>query len=160
VAGLLVALGAWVGFEPVAHAANAAHPSLGVLVADSFLGCVFIGGIEGMLFSLIPLRFLPGHRVKQWGWVPWAVITALTLYVFVHVLLTPSSGYLGRSTSTTTNLTIVLFGAFGLLSLVFWAWFRLRPAPTEQPGPSAGPPDGELLPVPVAPIVTEPVVAS
>jgi len=69
-AALLVALGAWVAFEPVAHAANAADPNLGILVADSLLACLFIGGIEGMLFSLIPLRFLPGHRVRQWGWVP------------------------------------------------------------------------------------------
>jgi hypothetical protein len=146
--GLLVALGAWVAFEPVAHAANAAHPSLGILVADSFLGSVFIGGVEGMLFSMVPLRFLPGHRVKQWGWLPWAVVTALTLYVFVHVLLTPSSGYLGRSSSATTDVTLLLFGAFGVLSVLFWAWFRFRPQPTGLPGPSAGPPEGQLVAVP------------
>ena len=149
IAGLLVALGAWIAFEPVAHAANAAHPNLGVLVADSLLGCLFIGGIEGMLFSLIPLRFLPGHRVRQWGWVPWVLLTALTLYVFVHVLLMPSAGYLGRSTSASTNVTIALFGAFGVLSMVFWAWFRFRPEKTGIPGPSAGPSDHEVVPVAV-----------
>jgi len=146
-AGLVVALGAWVAFEPVAHAANAANPNLGVLVADSLLGCLFIGGIEGMLFSLIPLRFLPGHRLRQWGWVPWALLTALTLYVFVHVLLVPSAGYLGRSTSASTNVTIALFAAFGVLSMGFWAWFRFRPEKTGIPGPSAGPPDEAVVPV-------------
>jgi hypothetical protein len=146
-AGLLVALGAWVAFEPVAHAANAANPNLGVLVADSLLGCLFIGGIEGMLFSLVPLRFLPGHRLKQWGWVPWALLTALTLYVFVHVLLVPSAGYLGRSTSASTNVTVALFIAFGVLSMGFWAWFRFRPEKSGIPGPSAGPPDDAVVPV-------------
>ena len=155
-AGLLVALGAWIAFEPVAHAANAADPDLGILVADSLLGCLFIGGIEGMLFSLIPLRFLPGHRVRQWGWVPWVLMTAVTLYVFVHVLLVPSAGYLGRSTSASTNVTIAFFAAFGLLSMVFWAWFRFRPEKSGLPGPSAGPPTGEVLPMPMP----EPVVAS
>jgi hypothetical protein len=154
-AGLLVALGAWVVFEPVAHAANGANPNLGVLVADSFLGCVFIGGIEGMLFSLIPLRFLPGHRVKQWGWIPWALLTVLALYVFVHVLLMPSAGYLGRSTTATTNVTIALFAGFGVVSMAFWAWFRLRPEKTELPGPTSGPPE-ETVPAPLP----EPVVAS
>lgn len=137
VAGLVAALGAWVAFEPVAHAANGAHPSLAVLVADSFLGCVFIGGVEGMLFSLVPLRFLPGHRVRQWGWVPWGLLTALTLYVFVHVLLAPSAGYLGRSTSASTDVTVALFGAFGVLSVLFWAWFRFRPEKSGLPGPHA-----------------------
>jgi hypothetical protein len=152
VAGLLLALGAWIAFEPVAHAANGADPHLGVLVADSFLGCLFIGGIEGMLFSLIPLRFLPGHRVKAWGWLPWAVLTALTLYVFVHVLLVPSAGYLGRSTTASTNVTLALFAAFGVFSIAFWAWFRFRPEKSGIPGPSSGPPEPVGVPLP-APVV-------
>ena len=111
-----------------------------MLVADSFLGCLFIGGIEGMLFSLIPLRFLPGARVRQWGWLPWVLVTVVTLYVFVHVLLVPRLGYLGRSTTASTNVTIALFGAFGVASMVFWAWFRFRPEKTGLPGPTSGPP--------------------
>ena len=75
-AGLVTALVAWVIFEPVARAANETDASLGVLVADAVLACLFIGGIEGLLFSLIPLRFLPGSRVRQWGWA--AVGTADT----------------------------------------------------------------------------------
>jgi hypothetical protein len=156
IAGLLAALGAWIAFEPVAHAANGAHPSLGILVADSLLACLFIGGITGMLFSLIPLRFLPGHRVQQWGWVPWALLTAVTLYLFVHVLLVPSGGYLGHSTSASTNVTIALFTAFGVLSMGFWAWFRFRPEKTGIPGPSAGPPDEATVPAGLP----EPAVAS
>jgi hypothetical protein len=131
--GLLVALGAWVGFEPVAHAANGLHPGFGVLIADSLLGSLFIGGIEGLLFSLIPLRFLPGHRLRQWGWIPWLLLTALTLFVFVHVLLTPEAGYLGRSTAASTNVTLALFGAFAVVSVGFWAWFRFRPDPSGRP---------------------------
>jgi hypothetical protein len=100
-----------------------------------------------MLFSLIPLRFLPGHRVKAWGWVPWVVLTALTLYVFVHVLLVPSAGYLGRSTTATTTVTVALFAAFGVFSMAFWAWFRFRPEQTGIPGPSSTPPEHEAVPV-------------
>jgi hypothetical protein len=159
VTALLVAVGAWVAFEPVADAANGAHPGLPVLVADSFLGSLFIGGIEGLLFSLIPLRFLPGHRVKQWGWLPWALLTAVALYFFVHVLLLPSTGYLGRSTSASTTVTLLLFGAFGLVSVLFWAWFRLRPEKSGLPGPSTGPPVGEGAPTPLPVPIPEPMPA-
>jgi hypothetical protein len=159
-AGLGVALLAWVAFEPVAELANESDAPFPVLVADALLGCLFIGGIEGLLFSLIPLRFLPGFRVRQWGWVPWGLLTLLTAYLFVHVLLVPESGYLGRSTSVSATVTIALFAAFGVASGLFWLWFRLRPDPANKPGPTdqpsgqdstlglGGPMDGGPMPVP------------
>jgi len=128
-----LALLAWTGFGEVVSLANESDPAFGVLVADALLGCLFIGGIEGLLFSLIPLRFLPGYRVRQWGWVPWGLLTLVTAYLFVHVLLVPESGYLGRSTTATATVTIVLFVAFGVASCLFWAWFRFRPDPAQPP---------------------------
>ncbi|GAB3253166.1 FGLLP motif-containing membrane protein [Nocardioides dilutus] len=140
VAVLLVSLGAWVAFGQVVDRANADDASFGILALDALLACLFIGGIEGLLFSLVPLRFLPGHRVRQWGLIPWLALTAVVAFVFVHVLLIPEAGYLGRSTSATATLTVVLFGAFGLASLVFWAWFRFRPDPAQQQAPTTAVP--------------------
>ncbi len=157
-AGLLVAIGAWVAFEPVAEAANRTDAGLVVLVGDSFLGSLFIGGIEGLLFSLVPLRFLPGYRVRQWGWLPWGALTLLTAFVFVHVLLVPQSGYLGRSTTVSATVTVALFGAFGVGSLLFWAWFRFRPAPVAASEADDGP-DLDPVPEPARP-VEAPVVVS
>ena len=138
--GLLLAALAWLAFEPVSALANKTDPSFGVLALDSFLGSLFIGGIEGLLFGMIPLRFLPGHRIAGWSWVVWGVLTALVLFVFVHVLLIPEAGYLGRSTVASVNLTLVLFGVFAVASVLFWLWFRLRPSPEavedEEPHPT------------------------
>lgn len=129
---MALALVAWLAFGPVARSADGADASFGILTADAFLGSLFIGGIEGLLFGMIPLRFLPGYRVKGWSWIVWGVLTAIVLYVFVHVLLLPESGYLGRSTAASVNLTLILFGVFALLSVLFWLWFRMRPdAPAE-----------------------------
>ena len=142
VVALVLALVAWVVFEPVAHAATRASAGYPVLALDSLLACLFIGGLEGMLFGLVPLRFLPGARIKNWSWVAWAVLAAVVGYLFVHVLLMPESGYLGRSTTASVTTTIVLFVAFGLASVLFWGYFRWRPtaeAPPEGP-PSAGEP--------------------
>ena len=160
---LLSALGlallAWVAFEPVVEAANETGASFGVLLADSFLGCLFIGGIEGLLFSLIPLRFLPGARVRQWGWVPWAALMLVTTYLFVHVLLIPESGYLGRSTTVSATVTMTLFVAFGVLSCAFWAWFRFRPDPAGEQG-HTGEPTGEDGVVDPTPPVQAPAVVT
>ncbi len=126
-AALAVALVAWVFFEPVARAADDSNPAFWLLSADSFLSALFIGGVEGLLFGLIPLRFLPGFRIKGWNWMAWGVLTAVVLYVFVHVLLAPEAGYLGRSTAASVTLTLVLFGAFAMVSGLFWLYFRWRP---------------------------------
>ena len=108
------------------HAANERRPALrDPRRATHFLGCLFIGGIEGMLFSLIPLRFLPGHRVRQWGWMPWvAAHGGRPLYLFVHVLLVPSPATSVSSTAASTaTVTVALFvrirrGVLPVLGLV------------------------------------------
>lgn len=139
--GLVVALGAWAAFEPVSKLANGSHPSFGILTLDSFLASMFIGGVEGLLFGMVPLRFLPGSRIKGWSWIAWGIATAVLLYLFVHVLLQPEAGYLGRSTAASVTLTLILFGAFGVSSVLFWLWFRTRPTPAAEAGHEAPPED-------------------
>jgi len=132
--GLTLALLAWVAFEPVAKAADGTDPSFALLTGDAFLACLFIGGLEGLLFGLIPLRFLPGSRIKGWSWVAWALLMVVVLYLFVHVLLMPESGYLGRSTAASVTVTLVLFAAFAVASGAFWLYFRLRPGDEREAG--------------------------
>jgi hypothetical protein len=132
-AGFVLALAAWVGFGALASAADDADPSFAVLGGDALLASLFIGGLEGLLFGMIPLRFLPGSRVKGWSWPVWGVLMVVVLYVFVHVLLNPAAGYLGRSTTASVTVTLALFVAFAVVSGLFWLWFRLRPGEDEVP---------------------------
>jgi hypothetical protein len=136
-AGLILAFLAWSVFGALAAQANEPDPAFGVLVADSLLAGLFIAGIEGLLFSLIPLRFLPGYRLKAWSWWAWVLLTVIVTFAFVSVLLRPSSGYLGRSTQASVTLTLVLFAAFGAASILFWLYFRIRPGPQEAAAPAA-----------------------
>jgi hypothetical protein len=136
---LLMAIVAWVLFVPVSHAANHLHPNVGVLVVDAFLAAVFIGGIEGALFSLVPLRFLPGHHVSRWSWTAWAVLAFATAFLFVDVLLRPQGGYLGRSSTASGLVTYGLFTLFGVASVAFWGWFRTHPDPEPSSEPEVAP---------------------
>jgi hypothetical protein len=133
VVALVLALGAWLVFAPVAAAADGTDPGFLLLTTDSFLAALFIGGIEGLLFGLVPLRFLPGYRIRGWNWVAWGAMTAVVLFTFVHVLLMPQAGYLGRSTAASVQLTVALFVAFAVVSGLFWLYFRLRPSTTASP---------------------------
>ena len=128
-AGLAVALVGWLVFVPVSSAANHLHPSFFVLVADSFVAAVFIGGIEGALFALVPVRFLPGHKVAQWSWPAWIVMAGVTAFLFVNVLLRPENGYLGQSSTASAVVTYGCSRSFGVASIAFWGWFRMHPDP-------------------------------
>jgi hypothetical protein len=147
VVALLLALVAWVAFEPVSRSANADGASYATLTLDALLASLFIGGLEGMLFGLVPLRFLPGARIKAWSWIAWTALFVVVLYVFVHVLLMPESGYLGRSTSASVTLTVVLFGAFAVISVAFWGYFRWRPTAEEPAADVAAGAEAEAVPV-------------
>jgi hypothetical protein len=52
----------------------------------------------------------------------------LGVFASVHVLLSPTSGYVGHTTGQVTVGVVVLFLVFGGLSVGTWAYFRYRPA--------------------------------
>jgi hypothetical protein len=126
---LAIAIVGWVLFVPVSRSANHPHPNFGVLAADAFLAAIFIGGIEGALFILVPLRFLPGHHIITWSRAAWAILAFATAFLFVDVLLRPQHGYLGQSSTASALVTYGLFTLFAIASIAFWGWFRTHPDP-------------------------------
>ncbi|MHB8508802.1 MAG: FGLLP motif-containing membrane protein [Candidatus Dormibacteria bacterium] len=129
-----VSVVAWLVWIPVKAAAGGGDPSWVVLVLSALLAGVFVAGIEGLLFGLIPLRFLDGQKVMAWNRFGWAAIFAVAAFLFVHVLLNPAIGYV----SGTENIVVavILFGAFGVLSVGFWAYFRFRVPHNLETSPS------------------------
>jgi hypothetical protein len=134
---LAAAFVGWLAAIPVGAWANDGDPSVMVQVADSVTAALFIGGIEGLLLGLVPLALLPGHSMFAWSRTAWAMVTFLVAFVFFQVLLRPEAGYLGTSATTSTVVTCSLFVGFGLASVLFWGYFRLRPDAGPQPPPAA-----------------------
>jgi hypothetical protein len=122
---LLISLGAWLAL-PAAEIGLASQPLLQTAFAAG-LATIFVGGLEGLLFELVPLRFLRGESVFAWHRGMWAILFLAAAFTFAHILLTPSSGYLGDTRNSPLFAAIVLFLSFGILSVLFWAYFRFRP---------------------------------
>jgi hypothetical protein len=127
---LIIALVAWGARAPVAAAAAREGAGFWVVVADACLATIFVAGLTTLVFSLIPLRFLEGTKVTRWSRAAWVGLFASGLFAFVHILLQPSSGYVGHTQSNRKWVVIALFVGFGLFSIAFWAYFRFRPART------------------------------
>ena len=108
-----------------------------ILILEAALGGIFLFGLESLVVDLIPMRFLDGSRIKAWkpdgvgGPVP-----ASALFTLVHVLIIPGSGYVGMSDELQLRMVVVvLYVAFGLISLGFWAYFRFR-TPRDRRSPN------------------------
>jgi carboxypeptidase family protein len=117
---------AWIIWTPIGHMAAHANPNIVTLLLDSILAAMFIAGIQSLVFGLLPLRFLEGESIFEWRRLAWLAIYAITLFAFIHVLLHPGVAYDQSHSGHAFAVSIVLFAAFGALSIAFWAYFRAR----------------------------------
>jgi hypothetical protein len=131
---LLASMAAWLVLSALqGHVFHGVFGFFWEIVLSS-LTSIFLGGIEGMALGLVPMRTLPGETVFRWSKVGWAALFGFTLFVFVHLLLHPQSGFGGSDHPTPLFTWLGLFVGFGLVSVGFWSYFRYRP---ERHGPAA-----------------------
>jgi hypothetical protein len=111
--------------------------AFGLVVARTTLAALMVAGLEGVVFGLLPMRFLPGETLYAWNRVAWAALLAIGAFAFFHILINPASGYLS-DTSRTPLLTVLgLLIGFSLVSVAFWAWFRYRDRPAGPMAPAS-----------------------
>jgi hypothetical protein len=100
--------------------------SVAAAIAESVLAALVVAGIEGVVFGLVPLRFMHGEPIFRWRRWRWAVLYAIGVFAFISVLINPSGGFLVPSKQSSVVTAVGLFVAFGLVSVLFWAFFRFR----------------------------------
>ncbi|MFE2865217.1 FGLLP motif-containing membrane protein [Embleya sp. NPDC059259] len=127
-AGLAVV--AWVWRIPVTHVLNESDGApFGWVFAEDLLTQCFVAAVVGLVFGLLPMRFMDGHALWQWNRWAWAAIYALAMFLFVLALLDPTGAADGITKDMWLRSTI-LFTTAALTSVTFWAIFRLRPPRT------------------------------
>lgn len=99
-------------------------------ILESVLAALVVAGIEGIALGLVPLRYLQGELILRWKRSVWAVLYAIGIFGFLHVVLGPGSAYLVRPDQVSFLTAAALFVGFGLVSVLFWGYFRFRPART------------------------------
>ncbi len=132
---LAATLVAWGLAVPVAGLAEGGLPGASVLYG--VLVAIFVAGLEGLLFSLVPLAFMDGSKVMAWSRVVWAVTFGLAAWLFFHVLINPGSAYLEALSSKKVLLMVGTLAAYGALTAGTWLCFRWY-GPESEPG-QAGP---------------------
>jgi hypothetical protein len=130
---LALAVAAWLLRTPVAALASGPAPPFAATAADTFLTVLVVLGLEHLVFRLMPIRFMDGDKLRSWSTVAWMVLFGVGVFGFLHVLLDPVNGYnhLGDAKRAGMFTAIALFAGFGLLSVLFWGYFRFRPQRVE-----------------------------
>jgi hypothetical protein len=118
---LAVAFVSWIGLGALPDGAG-----FGLVAGRTALAALMVAGLEGVVFGLLPMRFLPGESLYGWNRVVWAALLGIGAFAFFHILINPASGYLS-DTSRTPLLTVLgLLIGFSIVSVAFWGWFRFR----------------------------------
>ena len=131
---LATSLLAWLALPLVADGL-ASMPLLDIAVSAA-LATLFVAGLEGLLFELVPLRFLRGEKVYKWRRGVWTLLFLAAAFCFAYILLNPATGYLGSTHISPLIPAVILFVTFGVASVLFWGYFRFRPARDAEPQPS------------------------
>jgi hypothetical protein len=129
---------AWGLAVPVASLAQGGLPGASVLYG--ILVTIFVAGLEGLLFGLVPLTFMDGSKLMAWSRVVWGVTFALAAWLFFHVLINPGSAYLEALSSKKVLLMVGTLALYACLTLGTWLSFRwYARAKGPEPGkPTAG----------------------
>ncbi|WP_140400113.1 hypothetical protein [Aeromicrobium sp. PE09-221] len=86
-----------------------------------------IGGIGTTMISLLPVTFMEGRSIAAWSRTVWGCLTIVAVMAFCLIVAPLPDSWVEANEQTL--LWSVVFGAFGIVSIAVWAWFRFRPTP-------------------------------
>jgi hypothetical protein len=122
---LALSIAAWLLVIPLrawAEDTDAAFPAFleGVSVT------LFVSGLQGVFFCVIPLSFMEGGRIWAWDKRAWLLLAGISTLLFWHVLINSNQAYFDALGSTVSVAALIALGVCVALSGGAWLYFWLR----------------------------------
>ncbi|MEP6871593.1 MAG: FGLLP motif-containing membrane protein [Anaerolineaceae bacterium] len=130
VTAILFSIAALILIEPLRANDTAASSFLGQVIIGAGI-IVFVGGIEGVAFNMIPLSVTDGGKLFRWHRSIWAAVSLVAVFLFWHVLLNRDRQYFDALRQAKSLSVLALFLAYTGLSFGLWAYFHWRPRNVE-----------------------------
>ncbi len=122
---LIVALVAWVVLGPLRDAAADSTSWYASLPSET-AALIFAGGIEGVLFAMIPVQFSDGYPLwRSLRWV-WVLLSFVSAFVFSWVLLNPAAKEFDALLEGRVLMVLGLVVAYAVGVALIWGYFTLR----------------------------------
>jgi len=129
VAGLALTVGAWLAVWPLRAAGDGSWlPSL----LESVAVLIFVGGIEGLFFNMIPIAETDGGKIFRWNRIAWAGLTIVATFLVWHVLLGSDRAYFSGLRQTRSQTVVAVFAVYTVLTIALWAYFTFHRAGGER----------------------------
>ena len=87
---------------------------------------IFVGGLEGLFFQMVPIKFMDGHRLWAWSKLVWLGVTGIIAFLFWHILLNVESQSFDTLSKTTPAIALLLMGLCFGLTLAMYLFFRIK----------------------------------
>ncbi len=116
---------AWLVLGPLQAAAEQDGSWFFVLAA-TVAAAIFVGGLEGVFYNMIPLTFMDGAVVWRWNRLAWVLIFGLTTFLFWQLVINQFSSYLDAFRQPTVLAVLLILAVYGTVTAVTWGWFRWR----------------------------------
>jgi len=100
-------------------------------VLQAALVTIFVAGIEGLFYAMIPITFMDGATVFEWNKFVWAGLFGLATFLFWHLLLNQNDAYLDALRQTRVAIALGLVLIYGEVTLATWLFFKIRASRAE-----------------------------
>ena len=97
-----------------------------LVVLQAALVTIFVAGIEGLFYAMIPITFMDGATVFEWNKVVWAGLFGLATFLFWHLLLNQNDAYLDALRHTRVAMALGLVLLYGAVTVGTWLFFKIR----------------------------------
>lgn len=87
---------------------------------------VFVVGLQGLFFNMIPLSFMDGAKIAEWNRLLWFLMFGAAGFLFWHVLLNQEGAYLDALPEKRVIGALSLLAFYSIVTLATWAYFRGR----------------------------------
>jgi hypothetical protein len=124
---LLLSLAAWGLVAPLRDASNNNGNWWAVLPGES-AAILFVSGIEGLLFAMIPVKFLDGLKIFRWNRVAWLPLFGIPAFLFAWVILNPEAKAFDALLEGRVITALSLAAVYSIIAVGLWAFFFVRRA--------------------------------
>ena len=122
---LIAALVAWALIGPLRDAASDTSAWYASLPSET-AALIFAGGVEGVLFAMIPVQFSDGYPIwRSMRWV-WLALSLTSAFVFSWVILNPAATEFDALIQGRVLTAIGLVSAYAIVVIAIWAYFSFR----------------------------------
>lgn len=128
---------AWVVAGPLRTYAED-HPAWYNAVPEGIAVGLFVSGLQGLFFQLIPIDFMDGRKLFDWSKAWWLAVSVVSAFLFWQVLINDSEDTIDAMTSTSTVVALLVAMACLAITITLWLFFRaLGPEEYQRPEDAA-----------------------